>query len=155
MVFQEKKKTLFLVTGAHQVMPADAACARRDLRQGGWEHQGAGCRGLQLSFHLLGYMATSNLAGILHIAIIICPYMHGTLLQYHVASDYFSLARASDSPVCLHLPGLRRFFSTLMETQRSPLRRPEGPPRDTPVGQVALTGQTDRPEWILRWLEPP
>lgn len=30
-----------------------------------------------------------------------------------------------------------------------------GASRRAPVGQVALTGQKDRPEWILRWLEPP
>lgn len=81
--------------------------------------------------------------------------MHGTLLQYTTMSHLTILvwARAATRPSALHLPGLRRFFSTLMEPPEEPTQ--EGPPKGTPVDQVALTGQADRPEWILRWLEPP
>lgn len=38
-------------------------------------------------------------------------------------SYYASLGQGSDSPVCLHLPGLRRFFSALMEPPEEPTQR--------------------------------
>lgn len=107
VVFQEreKKKALFLGDGwCSSGDAADAACARRDLRQGGWEHHRAAmpCRGPRPSFHLLGLRRVfKSCCGIPHIAIIICPYMHGTLLQYHVASGYLITlvwARAATRP---------------------------------------------------------
>lgn len=103
------------------------------------------CRGPRPSFHLLG------LRPCLQILLRHTTYRHHHMpiyARYAIAVPcriwlcYASLGQGGDSPVCLHLPGLRRFFSALMEPPEEPTQRDqEGPPKGTPVDQVALKGR--------------
>lgn len=123
----------------------------------------------------LGYAAASSLAmqcGVLLWARHISPssYAHICTVRYCSTMSHLTIL-VWPGQACqrlARLPASARtqeiFLDSDGASQRNPprgaRRDPEGHPkrghRETPpVGQVVLTGQTDRPEWILRWLEPP
>lgn len=168
VVFQERENS-FPGDGCSSGDADDAACARRDLRQGG---RAAGRVGASRGrFRGPRHRSTSWTAPSPQILPVYCmsppsSYAH-LYARYAIAADTMShltiLVRPGQR--LARLPASARTQEIFLDSDGASrgatqsARQPRGatgePPKGTPVGQVVLTGQTDRPEWISRWLEPP